>query len=75
MHHTPEERTRLKALREELQRERPTPEDLLASGDCSEPVPHGVVLNALRLLARDSDREAVAVYLDRLADQAGQAAA
>ena len=48
---TPEERQREKELRECFQRERPSLEQLAASGEYTPPIPQGVYLQLLGLLA------------------------
>ena len=42
---TPEEQGRLKAVRDKFQAERPSLDDLVESGDYTEPVKHGVTLD------------------------------
>ena len=48
---TPEQKGRLKALRDKFQAERPSLDDLVESGDYTEPVKHGVTLDALHIAA------------------------
>ena len=48
---TPEQRRQLKEIRERFQRERPSLEQLLASGDATEVVTQGEYLGLLALLA------------------------
>ena len=48
---TPDEKERLKAIRDTFQAERPPLDDLVASGDYTEPVKHGVTLDALHIAA------------------------
>ncbi len=48
---TAEEKRRLKAVRGKFQVERPSLDDLVESGDYTEPVKHGVTLDALHLAA------------------------
>lgn len=65
---TPEDRARHRAIREQFQRARPTPEQLLAGGDYVGPIPLGVYIDlksALRELRKS--REAAGVSLDELA--------
>jgi DNA-binding XRE family transcriptional regulator len=50
-HRTPEEKGRLQAVRDTFQAERPSLDALIASGDYTEPVKHGVTLDALRVAA------------------------
>jgi transcriptional regulator with XRE-family HTH domain len=47
---TPEEKARIKEIRERFQRERPTPEELVASGEYNEPIPQGAYLELHRLM-------------------------
>jgi len=46
---SPEEKVRLKAIRDQFQTERPSLDELIASGEYSEPVPHGVTLDAMHI--------------------------
>ncbi len=48
---TPQEKERLKAVRDTFQAERPSLEELLASGDYTASVTHGVTLDALHIAA------------------------
>ena len=48
---TPEEKERLKAVRDKFQAERPSLDELVESGDYIEPVKHGVTLDALHIAA------------------------
>jgi DNA-binding XRE family transcriptional regulator len=48
---SPEEKARLKTIREEFQAARPSLDELVASGEYTEPVRHGVTLDALQLAA------------------------
>lgn len=69
---TPEDRARHKAVREKFQKERPTMEELLASGEYVGPIPHGVYLS---LLAAIHDlkkaREAAGLSLADVAERSG----
>ncbi len=47
--HSPEEEARLRAIREEFQIQRPSLDELVASGDYTEPVPHREVLDAMHI--------------------------
>jgi ribosome-binding protein aMBF1 (putative translation factor) len=47
---TPEEKARLQAIREKFQREKPSLEDLLATGDYDGPVPQGAYLELRTLM-------------------------
>jgi DNA-binding XRE family transcriptional regulator len=48
-HHSPEEKVRLQAIRDQFQTERPSLDELVASGEYSEPVLHGVTLDAMHI--------------------------
>lgn len=48
---TPEEKGRLQAIRDKFQAERPSLDELVASGDYTEPIKHGVTLDALHIAA------------------------
>ena len=50
-HRTPEEKEHLQAVRDTFQAERPSLDDLIESGDYTEPVKHGVTLDVLRVAA------------------------
>ena len=47
--HSPEEKVRLQAIRDQFQTERPSLDELVASGEYSEPVRHGVTLDAMHI--------------------------
>ena len=49
MQHSPEEKGRLQAIRNQFQTERPSLDELVTSGEYSEPVPHGVTLDAMHI--------------------------
>jgi ribosome-binding protein aMBF1 (putative translation factor) len=69
---TPAERQRQKELRERFQRERPSLEQLVASGEYTPPIPHGVYLEILRLCADlRRVREASGLSLSELAARTG----
>ncbi len=69
---TPEQRQREKELRERFQRERPSLEHLVASGEYTPPIPHGVYLDILRLLAGLHQlRESSGLSLAELASRTG----
>ncbi len=51
MSHSPEDKARLQAIRDEFQTQRPSLDDLVASGDYTEPTPHKEVLDAMRIAA------------------------
>lgn len=69
---TPEETVRLRAIRERFQRERPTLEDLIASGECEPPIPQGAY-RALRLLLSvlKEAREGLKLSLADVAERSG----
>ena len=46
-HHSPEEKVRLQAIRDHFHTARPSLDELVASGEYAEPVPHGVTLDAM----------------------------
>jgi DNA-binding XRE family transcriptional regulator len=48
-HRSAEEKVRLQAIREHFQSERPSLDELVDSGDYSEPVRHGVTLDAMHI--------------------------
>jgi DNA-binding XRE family transcriptional regulator len=69
---TPEDRARHKAIRERFQRERPTPEQLIASGEYIGPLPHGAVLDFLQALADlKKARAAAGLSLADVAERSG----
>jgi DNA-binding XRE family transcriptional regulator len=69
---TPEDKVRLRALRERFQRERPTPEALVASGEYEPPIPQGAVLDMMRDLARlKEERLAAGLTLAEVAERSG----
>lgn len=73
---TPAERQRQKELRERFQRERPSLEQLVASGEYTPPIPQGVYLEILRLRADLRRlREASGLSLSALAARTGLDAA
>ena len=49
--HTPEDKARLQAIRDHFQTARPSLDELVASGEYSEPVQHGVTLDAMHIAA------------------------
>ncbi len=54
---SPEEKARLKAIRDKFQAERLSLDELVASGEYTEPVKHGVTLDAMQSTrARPSKR-------------------
>jgi DNA-binding XRE family transcriptional regulator len=72
MNWTPEDRARHKAIRDKFQAERPTLAELLASGDCVGPIPHGLYLT-LRAAMHDlkQAREAAGLSLADVAERSG----
>jgi DNA-binding XRE family transcriptional regulator len=69
---TPEDRARHKAIREKFQRERPTLEQLIASGEYLGPIPQGVVLDLLQALAElKKARTAAGLSLTDVAKRSG----
>lgn len=69
---TPEELARIHAIRERFQRDRPTVEQLLESGEYAEPVPLGVYLETKELLHRlKKEREDAGLTLSDVADRTG----
>ncbi|MCU0705176.1 MAG: helix-turn-helix domain-containing protein [Fimbriiglobus sp.] len=72
MNWTPEQRAKHKATREKFQRERPTPQELLDSGEYAGPIPHGVYL-AFRRAMHDlkAAREAAGLSLADVAERSG----
>lgn len=69
---TPEDRARHKAIRERFQKERPTPEQLRASGEYFGPIPHGVYLEfRVALAALKKAREAAGLSLADVAERSG----
>ena len=49
---TPEQALRERELREQFQRDKPTADELAASGEYSAPISHGVVLDMMQNLSR-----------------------
>lgn len=72
MNWTAEQRAAHKATREKFQRERPTPKELIDSGEYAGPIPHGVYL-AFRRAMHDlkAAREAAGLSLADVADRSG----
>ena len=69
---TAEDRARHKAIREKFQRERPTPQQLIASGEFSAPIPHGLAVE-LRVVLHEmkKTREASGRSLSDLSEETG----
>jgi DNA-binding XRE family transcriptional regulator len=69
---TPEDRARHKAVREKFQNERPSPKDLLESGEYAGPIPHGVYLSLMAALRElKKAREATGLSLADVAERSG----
>jgi DNA-binding XRE family transcriptional regulator len=69
---TPEEKGRLKAVRDTFQAERPSLDELVESGDYTEPVKHGVTLDALHIAALlKQAREEAHLSLADVSDRCG----
>jgi DNA-binding XRE family transcriptional regulator len=69
---TPADRQRHKEVRERFQRERPSLEALVASGEYTAAVPHGTYLDILRLIASLREvREAAGLSLTDMAQRSG----
>src|SRR5438105_952543 len=69
---TPEEKARLQAIRERFQREKPSLEDLVASGDYDGPVPQEAYLELRRVLhALRSERQRQGLSLADVAARSG----
>lgn len=68
----PEERARLQATRERFQRERPTLEQLLASGEYNESIPQGAYLELRQLMhALRAERQRQGLSLADVAKRSG----
>lgn len=72
MNWTPEQRAAHKATREKFQRERPTPQQLIDSGEYVGPIPHGVYL-AFRQAVLDlrKAREVAGLSLADVSEKSG----
>ena len=69
---TPADRARHKAIREKFQKERPTPEQLRASGDYVGPIPHGLYLSLMAALHElKKARETAGLSLADVAERSG----
>lgn len=67
---TPEEKARIKEIRDRFQRERPTLEDLIASGEYNAPIPQGAYLELRRLMyLLRKERERQGLSLADVADR------
>jgi DNA-binding XRE family transcriptional regulator len=69
---TPANRARHKAIREKFQKERPTPQQLIESGEYVGPIPHGVYLSLMAALHElKKAREAAGLSLADVAERSG----
>lgn len=69
---TPEDRARHKAIRDKFQKERPTPEQLIESGEYFGPIPHGVYLSLMAALHDlKKARESAGLSLADVAEKSG----
>jgi DNA-binding XRE family transcriptional regulator len=67
-----EDRARHKAARERFQKERPTLQQLIDSGEYTGPIPHGVYLSAMAALVEmKKAREAAGLSLADVAERSG----
>ena len=70
--HSPAEKVRLQAIRDQFQTERPSLDELVASGEYAEPVPHGVTLEAMYIASLlKQAREEAALSLADVAKRCG----
>src|SRR5438876_5169652 len=69
---TPEEKARIQAIREKFQREKPSLEDLLATGEYDGPVPQGAYLELRHLMhILRKAREGLGLSLADIAEHTG----
>jgi ribosome-binding protein aMBF1 (putative translation factor) len=69
---TPEERARIREIREKFQKEKPSLDDLLATGDYDGPVPQGAYLELRRLMhILRKERERQGLSLTDIAERTG----
>ena len=69
---TPEDRARHKATREKFQKERPTLQQLIDSGEYAGPIPHGVYLSLMAaIIELKKAREAAGLSLADVAERSG----
>jgi DNA-binding XRE family transcriptional regulator len=72
MNWTPEDRARHKAIRDQLQRERPTPQQLMESGEYGPAIPRGVAYALkLALFEMKKAREEAGISLTDIAEKSG----
>jgi DNA-binding XRE family transcriptional regulator len=70
--HAPEEKVRLQAIRDQVHTARPSLDELVASGEYTEPVPHGVTLDAMHIGALlKQAREEAHLSLAAVAERCG----
>ncbi len=69
---TPEEQARIQALRERFQSERPTHEELIASGEYEGPIPQGSLVSYFSTVAKlKRERQRQGLTLSDVADRSG----
>jgi DNA-binding XRE family transcriptional regulator len=69
---TPEEKARIQAIREKFQKEKPSLEDLLATGEYEGPIPQGAYLELRRLMhLLRKERERLGLSLADVAEHTG----
>ncbi len=69
---TPEDRARHKAIREKFQKERPTLQQLIDSGEYTGPIPHGVYLSLVAaMIELKKARKAAGLSLADVAERSG----
>jgi DNA-binding XRE family transcriptional regulator len=69
---TPEDRARHKAIREKFQKERPTLQQPIDSGEYTGPIPHGVYLSLVAaIIELKKAREAAGLSLADVAERSG----
>lgn len=71
-HRSPKEKARLQAIRDQFQADRPSLDDLVDSGEYSEPIKHGVTLDAMHIAALlKQAREEAQLSLTEVAKRCG----
>lgn len=69
---TPEDRARHRAIRERFQKERPSLSQLVESGECAPPIPHGIYLSLMAALHDlKKARETAGLSLADVAERSG----